>query len=1106
MIVRRLAIAALASLLLAAVTPTPVLAAPPQDTDPAAADEANADDDKDSDEKKDKGPGLDAGTFSGLSLRGIGPALMSGRLSDIAVDPTDRNRWLCGTASGGLWETTNAGTTWTPRFDSQKVYSIGCVTFAPSNPNVVWVGSGENNSQRSVAYGDGVYKSIDGGRTYKNVGLGDSEHIGKILVHPTDENTVYVAAQGPLWRSGGERGLYKTTDGGKKWKRILDIDEHTGVSDLAFDPRDPDVIYAVAYQRRRHVWTLINGGPGSGVHKTTDGGKTWKKLGGGLPGGEVGRIGIAVSPQRPDVVYAVIEAVGKKQGFYRSADAGATWKKQSGYVSTSPQYYNELWPCPHRFDRVYSADTYFQVTDDGGKNFAPIPHPYKHVDNHALAFDPNDPNYLLCGSDGGIYQSWDRGKTWRFTGNLPITQFYKICVDNASPFYNIYGGTQDNNTQGGPTRTRSRHGITNEDWFITVGGDGFKPQVDPTDPNTVYSQWQYGNLVRFDRATGSRVNIKPEPDEGEVLKWNWDSALLISPHANTRLYFGANRLFRSDDRGDNWRAISPDLTRGIDRNTLEVMGRVWGVDTVAKNRSTSFFGNIVSVTESPVAEGVIYAGADDGLVSVTEDGGESWRKVESIDGVPKDAYVADLEASLHDANVVFGCFNNHKMGDFRPYVMRSDDRGRTWTSIAANLPEKGSAWCIAQDHVDPNLLFVGTEFGVFFSPNGGEAWVRLKSGIPTIAVRDLEIQRREGDLAVGTFGRGFYVLDDYSPLRGQSAEKLRAAEATLYPVKTAWLYTLEARMGGGKKASQGDAFFTAPNPPFGAVFTVHVRDGLTTKKNARKKAEKKLVKAKKPVGYPSWDELRAEDREEKPRFVLTVSDADGTPIRRIDAKGGKGFHRIAWNLRHESVAGGRGRFALPGTYRVQLSKIVDGVESPIGEPQTFAVEPLPGLPTLPAEARAEWVAFHDEVDRFRRVVGGTGRAVGELTKRLDAVRDVLDRHPRLDRALARRGFELRTRLQDVQMLLNGDRTISSRSEPTTPSIRDRVGRARSGEWNHPITGTQRKALEIAKRQFGSVHATVTSVAAALDAMENALEAAGAPWTPGRIPKLGGAGK
>jgi photosystem II stability/assembly factor-like uncharacterized protein len=671
-------------------------------------------------------------TLSAFKLREIGPAVTSGRISDFAVNPCNPSEYYVATSSGGVWKTTNAGTTFSPVFDSQGSYSIGCVTMDPNNHHIVWVGTGENNNQRAVAYGDGVYKTVDGGMTWKNMGLKTSEHIGMITIDPRDSDVVYVAAYGPLWSSGGERGLYKTTDGGKTWEAVLTISENTGVSEVHLDLRNPDVIYAAAHQRRRHVFTLIDGGPESAVYKSEDGGKSWEKIVRGLPGGDLGRIGLAVSPANPDYIYAIVEAQDGRGGFYLSTDRGASWKRRSSYTSRG-NYYQEIFCDPQDLDRVYSMDVYLQVTDDGGETWSALGERHKHVDNHAIWIDPHNTDYYLVGCDGGIYESFDRGKTWKYFPNLPVTQFYKVAVDNAEPFYFVYGGTQDNYSLGGPSRTVSSHGIVNADWFVTQGGDGFESQVDWKDPNIVYAQSQHGNLFRYDKKSGERMGIKPRERKGEKeYRWNWDAPLLVSPHSNTRLYFAANKVFRSDDRGNTWKVISDDLTRQIDRNKLEVMGRIWPMDAVAKNASTSQYGNIVALDESPVQEGLLYVGTDDGLIQVTEDGGANWRKIDKFPGVPEKTYVNDIVASQHEKDTVYAAFNNHKNGDFKPYILKSTDAGRSWISLASDLPERGSVYSLAEDHVKKDLLFAGTEFGLSGYPKMGKrpGSGHLRKGIP----------------------------------------------------------------------------------------------------------------------------------------------------------------------------------------------------------------------------------------------------------------------------------------------------------------------------------------------------------------------------------------
>ena len=1037
---------------------------------------------------------------------------MSGRIGEIVVDPVKRSTWYVAVSSGGVWKTENAGTTWQPIFDSQPSYSIGTIAIDPNNRFTIWVGTGENNSQRSVGYGDGLYKSIDGGNSFEKVGLDASEHIARILIDPRDSDVVYVASQGPLWSSGGDRGVYKTTDGGETWENVLEIDEHTGVTDLVMDPRNPEVLYAASYQRRRHVWTLINGGPGSGIYKSTDAGTSWRKINKGLPSEDMGRIGLAISPINPEVLYAIVEASGEEGGVYRSANKGENWKKMGSYVSGSPQYYQEIYADPHKFDRIYSLDTYLMVSDDGGATFKRLGEANKHVDNHAIVFDPDDPDHLIIGCDGGIYETWDGGKTYKYFANLPVTQFYKVAVSNDEPFYYVYGGTQDNATQGGPSRTTNVHGIRNSDWFVTVFGDGFDPAVDPENPNIVYSQWQYGGLVRFDRATGERVDIKPQPAaDGPPLRWNWDSALLISPHENERIYYGSQILFQSDDRGNTWRAISGDLTRNLDRNTLEVMDRVWGVDAVAKNTSTSFYGTIVALSESPLAEGLIYVGTDDGLVQVTEDGGANWRAIDTFPDVPDMAYINDIETSLHDANTVYVAINNHKKGDFTPYLLMSTDRGRSWTSIAGDLPERGSTYTVVQDHVDAELLFVGTEFGIFTTHNGGEQWVQLKGDMPTIAVRDLEIQRRENDLVAATFGRGFYILDDYTPLRTLN-EELVAEEATLFPVKKAWMYIESDPLGVPGKAFQGASFYTAENPPFGATFTYHLKESLKTRKEARQEADKELAKEGEDVAYPSWEDLKTEDREEKPAITLVVRDEAGQVVRRIEGKTSKGLHRTTWDLRYPAFTptslspptpnpyGGPNLiYAAPGVYTVSLHQRVDGIETELAGPESFLVEAL-GMPTLPQADREALLAFHQDIGRLQRAVMGAYQVSREASRRMRFILKAIESTPSINPDVREQARSLQLQLQDVNEQFTGDPTRPRRSEPGMPGILSRLRQVVGGSWNATSapTATQRMNYEIAESSFAEALTVLRElVEVELVALEAELESAGAPWTPGR---------
>jgi photosystem II stability/assembly factor-like uncharacterized protein len=896
---------------------------------------------------------MSTGTFSGMRFRSIGPAVTSGRVNMFAVDPNDRSKYYIAVASGGVWKTVNAGTTWTPVFDGEGSYSIGAIALDPKNTAVVWVGTGEYNSQRSVGYGDGVYKSEDGGKSWKNMGLKTSEHIGRIVIDPRDSNVVFVAAQGPLWSPGGERGLYKTTDGGKTWKAVISISENTGVTDVVMDPSNPDTMYAAAWQRRRHFYTLINGGPESALYKSIDGGNTWTKLRSGLPPGDLGRIGLDVSPVEPNVVYATVEASGNLSGIFRSQDRGATWEKMSPNIAIG-LYYGQIICDPKNVDRIYIPNVYLQVSDDGGRTQRPLINRLVHVDYHAMWIDPKNTDYYLVGNDGGVYESFDRGATWNFKANLPVAQFYDIAVDNNVPFYNVYGGTQDNNSLGGPAKTRNSAGIINHDWFVTNGGDGFRSAVDPDDPNTIYAESQNGGLVRFDKRTGETVNIPPiEGKEEESQRYNWDSPFIISPHNSKRLYFAGHKLFKSDNRGDDWKTISGDLTRRLDRNLLPVMGKVWGPDAIAKNQSTALYGNASAMSESPKKAGLIYIGTDDGLIQVTENDGGSYRKIEKFPGVPDMSYVSRVIASMHDQNTVYALFNNHQNGDFKPYILKSTDTGRTWTSIVANLPQRGSLYAIAEDHVNPNMLFVGTEFGFFFTVDGGKQWIQMKGGLPTIAVRDIAIQRQANDLLLGTFGRGIYVLDDYTPLRQVSKTALDQ-NSMLFPVKDALMYVRSNTVFAG---FQGYSFYTAPNPAYGATFVYYLKEAPKTLKQKRQEAEREAEKNKKPIRYPSIEELRAEAEEEAPALLFTVTDSEGKVVRRLTAPASAGMQRVIWDMRYTppSIAattpqipqgvtlpegftpGPQGPLVMPGSYTVTMAMRASGVVTPMPGSENFNV-------------------------------------------------------------------------------------------------------------------------------------------------------------------------
>jgi len=1057
-----------------------------------------------------------AARFAGLELRSIGPAFMSGRIADIAFHPDKPAVWYIGVGSGGVWKTENAGTTWTSIFDGQGAYSIGALTLDPSNPHTLWVGTGENVGGRHVGYGDGLYVSHDGGASWTRSGLENSEHISKIVVHPDDSETIWVAVQGPLWAQGKQRGLYKSTDGGQSWRRTLVGEEGddlwTGVTDVVIDPRDPDRLYAATWQRQRTVAAYVGGGPRSGVHRSTDGGETWEKLNKGLPQGPLGKIGLAISPHNPDVVYAAIELNRRSGGVFRSADRGSSWRKMSDTVAggTGPHYYQELYASPHVFDRIYLVSVRTQVSDDGGATFRDFAGQFKHVDDHAIAFRPDQPDYAMIGSDGGLYETFDHGQTWRFIDNLPITQFYKVAVDDDAPFYNVYGGTQDNNSQGGPVRTDNVHGIRNADWWVTLFGDGHQPATEPGNPDILYSQWQQGNLVRVDRTTGEQVYIQPQPEPGDPAeRFNWDAPILVSPHQSTRLYFASQRLWRSDDRGDSWRPVSGDLTRDQERIELPLMGRQWSWDSPWDLFAMSNYNTITSVAESPVEQGLLYVGTDDGLIQVSEDGGANWRRIEvgRLPGVPDRAFVNDIKADLFDADTVYVALDNHKYGDFKPYLFKSTDRGRRWVSLADNLPDRHLVWRLVQDHVDANLLFVGTEFGLFFSRDGGGEWIKLTGNAPTISFRDLAIQRREDDLVGATFGRGFWVLDDYGVLRSASDENL-SGEAHLFAVPDAWWYIQRGMLGMSEKGSQGDGHYTAPNPPFGAVFTYHLSDGYKTDEALRQEGEKPLIEAAADVPFPGWEAIEAEQRQPDPAILLTVRDAEGAVVRRLDGPTGKGFHRVAWDLRWPPTqaigaaagfgGGPQGPMVAPGRYSVELHKRVDGVVTALAEARKFEVKRLRQGALAGAEPEAV-ASFWRRIAQMQGQSSAAAQLIEETRASLDHLATALanSRAGRgdLDAELHR----LEQELFAIEEQLNGKQSMNEVGELQAPTVNQRlfVAMIGTGRSTYGPTPTHRRSLEIAEQEFARIKQRLNGLAETdLPALRQAIEAVGGPRVPG----------
>ncbi len=1056
---------------------------------------------------------LDTLNISGLSWRCVGPALTSGRISDIAVNPDNPFEYYVAASAGGVWKTINSGVDFTPIFDNEGSYSIGCITIDPNNSNVIWVGTGENNNQRSVSYGDGVYKSEDAGASWQHMGLKTSEHIGKIIVHPDNSDVIYVAAIGPLWSKGGDRGLYKSEDGGKNWKAVLTVDEHTGVNDIVMSPADPDVLYASTLQRRRHVYTYVGGGPGSGLHKSTDGGETWTKIHTGLPEVELGRIGLAVTPADPHLVYAIVEAADGKGGVFATTNRGAGWEKRGDHT-TSGNYYQEIIADPVDANTLYSMDTWMSVSHDGGKNFNVVGETYKHVDNHSMWINPKNTAHWLVGCDGGVYETFDSGKQWDFKENLPVTQFYKVAVDNDKPFYNIYGGTQDNFSIGGPSRVLTNHGITNFDWFITNGGDGFESQVDPNNPDIVYAQSQYGFLVRFDRKSGEIVGIQPKERKGEdAYNFNWDAPLVVSRHAPGRLYFAADKLFRSNDYGNSWEVISDDLSRQLDRNKLKVFDRVLSIDAVMKNGSTSLYGSIVALFESPIDPSLLAVGTDDGLVHISENGGQTWRKIDNIPGAPNRSYVNSVYLSRHDANVMYVAFNHHKYGDFKPYIFKSVNKGNSWSKISGNLPERGSVYAIEEDPVDKDLLFCGTEFGAFFSPNGGKRWKELAAGLPTIAVRDIAIQERESDLVLGTFGRGFYVMDDYSALRSIE-NNVPVENARIYPIRDALTWEQSSPLGLPGKAFQGDNFYTAANLGPEALITYYYGDDYKSLKDTRKKKEQKLIEEKKDVRYPTYDELKAEREEAEPQLVFTIRNAKGQVVKKEFQKPARGIQRFHWNLRYTLqdpisfytpsfynpwMPKDEGTLVEPGTYTVDMQLERDGEFTTLVAPQNFIVKALDNT-VMPAENRAEKVAFQRQIMQLESRVGEMQNKIGEMNEKLKFIQSALKRSEQPLGGLLKQVKSIEDQLRDINAALYGDpvKRALDMDQPQSPANRLGTISYEQKYTTSGITGTHRDSYNIAKSELeGIMQRLEVLIEGDMKQLEDSMKQAGMPYTPGR---------
>jgi photosystem II stability/assembly factor-like uncharacterized protein len=1042
----------------------------------------------------------DSARLAELPWRSIGPAVTSGRVADLAVPEGPKSQigdrlgdvFYVASASGGVWKTINAGTTWEPIFDRQGSSSIGDIAVAPSNPNILWVGAGEANNQRSSSWGDGVYKSENEGKTWTHMGLRRSQHVGRIIIHPTNPEIVYVAAVGPLWGAGGDRGLFKTTDGGRTWKNVKKIDDNTGFTDVIFDPTNPDIIYAASYQRERRPYTFVGGGPGSGIWKSIDAGATWTKLTEGLPKVDVGRIGLDVSRSNPNVVYATIEtkvtgsgaATGNTEGsIYRSDDFGASWQR-TGVGNSYPWFMGQIRVDPVNADRIYFLGVPLQTSTDAGRTFRTIAGE-SHVDHHAMWIDPTDPEHIIIGNDGGVYITRDRGRTVDFVPNLPIAQYYAIGTDMRLPFYYVYGGLQDNNSWGAPSQTRNVNGITNADWIRTSGGDGFYAVIDPTDPNIVYSESQNGGIVRYDVRTGEQKTIKPQPEFGaRPYRWNWSAPLLISPYDHNTLYFGANYLFKSTNRGDAWTRLGPDLTRQRNRDSLLVMGKIWPRNAVARHQGTADYGNISTIDESPIRQGLLYVGTDDGLISVSRNGGASWTRISRFPGVPDETYVSRVVASRLNEGTVYATLDNHRNNDFKPYVVKSTDYGAHWTSITGNLPATSSVQVIREHPRNANLLFVGTEHGAFYSADGGRVWTQLKYNIPTVPVHDIVVHPRENDLVIGTHGRGIYIIDDITPL-----EKLAEATASglyLFPVKPATQYNPNSSIPGGVRGAGalGDREYSAPNPAFGAAVTYFLRDSL-------------------PRGGD---------------VTLGIYDASGNRVRELTANRKPGMHRVTWDLRtappyvprrpagqvgeppsrQREVAG---PFVLPGRYTARLTVKTGG-----SAPATVREVPIEvRSDPLVQMSEADYRALYDmrvSTGRLQATVQAVVRTAEQLKEQIADVKAALQSSTAPD-TVSKQADAIEREVTDILKEIRGDpqaETVADDKRTEEPSIQDRVNSVAGqiGNVSSQPTELQKATIRLAtsdlEREVGRIN---TLLQRRIPALNTALDAAKIPWTIGR---------
>ena len=1055
----------------------------------------------------------DSALINSLPIRSIGPAVMSGRVSDVAVaeSPGARGGSLgtvvyLAAATGGVWKSTNGGANWRPIFDEANVGSVGDIAVAPSNSNIVWAGTGEANNMRSSSWGDGVYKSTDGGASWQHMGLKKSQHIGRIVIHPTDPNIVYVAAVGPLWGPGGERGLFKTTDGGRSWTNTKSIDANTGFTDVVMDPTNPDILYAASLQRERRAFSYVGGGPESGIWKTVDAGKTWTRLTEGFSKAPVGRVGLDVCRSQPGTLYAVVE--GREGGVYRSDDHGASWRRTSTMTSI-PWFFGQIRCNPKDPEKVIHLGVPLVESSDGGVTFGTNIGSGTHSDHHALWINPEDPDHMILGNDGGLYVTRDHGRSWDWAVDLPISQFYAIGIDMQEPFYGVYGGLQDNSTFGGPSQTRFRTGITNYDWFRMAGGDGFYAAVDPTDHHIAYVESQNGALVRFDGRTGEGKSIRPQVKPGEKpLRFNWSAPIVISPHDNRTIYFAAQYVFKSTDRGDSWTQLGGDLTRQIDRNRLAMMGKVPGSDAVSRHEGTAEFGNISTIDESPVKKGVLIAGTDDGVVQISTDDGKTWRKTERFPGVPDTTYVSRVIASKHNENTFYVTFDGHRSNDFKPYVLRTTNAGQSWTSIAGNLPE-GSVHVIREHHRNPSLLVVGTEYAPYVSVDGGGSWTRIRNGLPPVPVHDVIIHPRDNDLIIGTHGRGIWIMDDISPIENLAQAK-QAAVAHLFPVEP----TTQFALNGTRSLGSGSRSYSGANPPVGAAISYVLKT------------------------VPQGGSV-----------TLSVVDASGAQVRELPVASRPGLHRVMWDMRIDApysgpraaaapAAGGRGGaggggggggaggrggaanatpagpLALPGQYRARL--VVAGAQgAPTVLEQPIVLRKDPMVMLTDAEMK-QLYEMRVNVAQLQAKLTMALRNADEAKSTVTEARTAIRTMTTPPAAVSREADAINRELDDIIAKLRGAQgggrggggggaQRDEEEEEGAPArqqggiaVQQRLQTA-SGINNSSSMPTQyqREALTDVPADLEREIQRLNAVMQRVPAFIASLDAAGVPWTPGR---------